>query len=342
MRLCTFAATLVSASLPLLAQHAHVRSATEQDMPSQVDSNSPAWWSNGQLHLLNSTGAAPIRSDGADQFHLAGPHSLYMSQMEPWPTWIEATWLDPNGTLFAWYHQEHWGVCPGSRLAVPQIGAAISYDGGNTFYDMGAVLTSGDPYSCAAQNGYFAGGNGDFSVVLDRGHNYFYFYFSNYAGPVESQGVAVARMPYSARLYPVGSVSKYYNGNWSEPGLGGRVTPIFPAKVSWMDANTDSFWGPSLHWNTYLESWVMLLNRSCCSPGFPQKYVYVSYAPKLGDPTSWSKPDRLVESTGWYPQVLGEESDGTDKVAGHTARLYIWGKSYWEVTFDKPAPPPSN
>lgn len=310
-------------------------------MPSQVDSNSPAWWADGQFHLLNSTGGSnPVRSIGADQFHLGSTQSISLSHINPWPAWIESTWVDPSGVIFGWYHQEHWGVCgANSRLAVPQIGAAVSYDGGNSFQDMGAVITSGDPYSCAAQNGYFAGGVGDFSVVLDRGHNYFYFYFTNYAGPVETQGVAVARMPYSARFYPVGSVSKYFNGFWNEPGLGGHVTPIFPAKASWMDADTDSYWGPSVHWNTYLQSWVMLLNRSCCTAGFPQKAVYISYVPNLGHPTAWTKPEKLVDSTGWYPQVLGTGSDGTDKLAGRVARLYIWGKSYWEVVFEKPAPP---
>ena len=332
---------LVSVCLPAFAQQAHVRAATEQDMPAQVDSNSPAWWANGELHLLNSTGANPLRGIGPDQFHLSPPISTYLNHINPWPTWIEAVWPDPSGVIFAWYHQEHWGLCPGSRLAVPQIGAAISYDGGASFQDMGAVITSGDPYSCASQNGYFAGGVGDFSVVLDRNHDYFYFYFTNYAGPLESQGISAARMHYTDRFYPVGTVSKYYNGAWTEPALGGRVTPIFPAKASWMDANTNSFWGPSVHWNTFLNSWVMLLNHSCCTTGFPQKGIYISYVARLGGPTAWSKPVKLIENGGWYPQVLGEGTDGTDRQAGHVARLYIYGKSSWEVVFDKPAPPPS-
>jgi hypothetical protein len=206
--------------------------------------------------------------------------------------------------------------------------------------DMGAVLTSGDPYSCAAQNGYFAGGVGDFSVVLDRNKRYFYFLFTNYGGPLESQGVAIARMPFLYRYNPAAMVKKYFDGGWTEPGVGGRVTPVFPAKASWQDADTDSFWGPSVHWNTYLGTYVMLLNHSCCSPGFPQEGIYASFGGHLADPKSWTAPKRILVDSGWYPQVLGSGPNGTDSVAGRVARLWIYGHSRWEIVFYKPADVP--
>jgi hypothetical protein len=341
VRLSTVLSILALLCAPLFAQRAWVRDAESAKMPGEVDSNSPAYWKDGSLQLLNSTGNGPVRSTGADQFQLGSPQLLHVNRINQWPLWIEAVWPEANGVVLAWYHQEHWGVCAGSRLAVPQLGAAISYDGGNTYQDMGAILSSGDPYNCAAQNGYFAGGNGDVSVMLDREKKYFYFFFTNYAGPLETQGVAVARMPYSARYYPVGNVSKYYNGAWNEPGLRGRTTPVFPAKASWMAADTNSFWGPSIHWNTYLDSYVVLLNHSCCTPDFPQDGIYVSFGAKLDDPTSWTKPKKILADTGWYPQVLGTGPQGTDKQAGRVARLYIYGFSRWEIVFDKPDPPPA-
>jgi len=142
-------------------------------MPAQVDSNSPAWWKDGELHLLNSIGNGPIASTGADQFHLGETAEVGILRTNPWPTWIESAWIDPTGVVFGWYHQEHFGVCPGTTFSVPQIGAVVSYDGGQSFYDMGAVLTSADPIDCRSQNGYFAGGNGDVSVIPDRKHEYF-------------------------------------------------------------------------------------------------------------------------------------------------------------------------
>ena len=69
-------------------------------MPAQVDSNSPAWRRNGELHLLNSTGNGPMRSNGADQFHLGAASPVHINRINPWPTWMEAVWVDPEGPIF--------------------------------------------------------------------------------------------------------------------------------------------------------------------------------------------------------------------------------------------------
>ena len=38
---------------------------------------------------------------------------------------------------------------------------------------------------------------------------------------------------------------------------------------------------------------------------------------------------------GWYPQVIGIEGAETDKLAGHVARLFISGRSFWEIVFHR-------
>jgi hypothetical protein len=276
-----------------------------------------------------------MRSSGPDQFHLGGPIAVSLSPLTHRPYWIEATWVDQDGTMFAWYHHEPAGLCGTKHLTAPEIGALVSYDGGINFTDLGIVLSNGYPIDCSAQNGYFGGGNGDFTVVLSRKRTYFYFLFSNYGGPVNAQGVAVARMSFDRRYSPVGAVQKYYNGNWLEPGNGGAVTPIFPATVAWEQADTDAFWGPSVHWNTYLGKWVMLLNRSCCSPGWPQAGIYASFSSDLSNPAGWSQPLQLLEGGAWYPQVIGRSPDGTDTLAGQVARFYMGGTSTSEIVFEK-------
>ena len=66
--------------------------------------------------------------------------------------------------------------------------------------DLGTVLEARpNTLKPEAQNGYFAGGHGDFSVILDQEQRYFYFLFDNYSGPLEHQGVAVARMAFEDR-----------------------------------------------------------------------------------------------------------------------------------------------
>jgi hypothetical protein len=284
-----------------------------------------------------------MRSSGLSHRDLNASQPVVLGSSTHKPWWIEATWVDEDGTVYAWYHHEPPGVCKGSNLTAPQIGALVSRDGGRSFVDLGIVLSNAHRPDCSAQNGFFAGGNGDFTVVLGRSKQYFYFLFSNYAGPISEQGVAVARMSYQFRFNPVGAVKKYYAGEWLEPGLGGRVSPIFPAKVEWSAFDTDAFWGPSVHWNSYLNKFVMLLNRSCCSPGWVQEGVYVSFNNTLSNPEGWSEPVKILSDVGWYPQVIGLGPGGTDKLSGQTARLYVYGVSNWRLIFHRRAPtPPSD
>jgi hypothetical protein len=141
-------------------------------------------------------------------------------------------------------------------------------------------------------------------------------------------------------MSPVNRVWKFHNGGWNEPGVNGNLTPTFRAQVAWQKANTNAFWGPSVNWTSYLETWVMLLNRSCCSPGWPQKGIYISYNADISDPAGWSAPRKILNDTGWYPQVIGTSKFPTDSTAGRVARLYIYGASRWELVFQKPAEVP--
>ncbi len=317
------------------AQQVALRPAPTVRFPSETDSNSPAFWDDHELVLYNSTGLGPVRSTGSDEFDLSASQPVVLGQSVHKPYWIESAWRDGDGTVFAWYHHEPPPVCKNSRLTAPEIGALISRDGGHSFEDLGIIITSGFANNCDAQNGYFAGGNGDFTVALGRKRDYFYFLFSNYGGPTDAQGVAIARMPFHRRHSPHGSVEKYHSGAWLEPGIGGLVTPIFSATVPWESPNADSFWGPSVHFNTYLKKFVMLLNRSCCSPWWPQEGVYVSFNDDLSNPAGWTAPSRIFEGGSWYPQVLGNGQNGTDAKAGRVARFYMNGASNWQIVFTK-------
>jgi hypothetical protein len=335
-------AGLICSTAAALGQQAHVSTDFVTNvMPSAVDSNSPAYWRDGRLHLINSTGV-PMITSGDDQLlmYLGHPREVAVDSRDHLPMWIEAAWQDEDGTLYSWYHHEPGGVCPGSSLTTPQIGALVSTDGGESFIDLGIVLSSGDDADCSAQNGFFAGGHGDFSVILDRDRGFFYFLFGNYGGEPASQGVAVARMAFDDRASPKDAVWKYYEGAWAEPGIEGRLTPVFKAKAPWSRPDADSFWGPSVHWNTHLESYVVLLNRACCAPMWPQEGIYVTFNRDLGDPSAWTEPQRILQAKdigfapAYYPQVLGLEAGETDTLAGRVARLYIKGLSRWKITFD--------
>jgi hypothetical protein len=346
MRPILLVVCLLAAS-PSYSQRVDVRVASPNYMPAPVDSNSPAYWFGGQLRILNSANI-PLLSLGFSQFYPMDTNPVAVNSTDHMPMWMEAAWLDDEGTLFGYYHHEPAGLCPGTSLTAPRIGAALSRNGGRTWRDIGVILEAAELPDCSARNGYFAGGHGDFSAVVDHGRRHIYFYFGAYGGDVSSQGIAVARLAYADRYAPIGAVWKYFDGAWTEPGIRGRVTPILPALTAWQRENTNSFWGPSLHWNHHLRSWVMLLNRACCEPGWPQEGIYISYSADVTNAAGWTPPLKIIDDVGfgpgWYPQVLGTMIGETDKFAGRIARLYIHGVSHWDLVFHRadglPEPPP--
>lgn len=307
-----------------------------------VDCNSPIHWDGQTMFLFNSAGH-PYRSSGPDVFHLSRPATRVSFDNEAeWKMggrWIEATHRADDGRLYMWYHNEP-PVAPGKTA--PRIGCMVSADNGLTWRDLGIVLEApSDSNNLESANFYFVGGNGDFCVVSDAKHEYLYFFISTYNKDIREQGVSVARMRYEDRDAPVGKVSKWRQG-WDEPGIGGHVTPIFPAAIDWHRADADAFWGPSIHFNTHLNAWVMLLNRAK-DKDWHQEGIYVSFNDDLSDPSGWTKPSKVLDASvlrrsKWYPQVVGTDTarHETDKLAGKTARLFVAGVSLWEIVFLKP------
>jgi len=279
----------------------------------------------------------PIRAEGENLYSFRHARAVLFYSAENSNRWIESTWVDEAGAIWGWYHHEVFLQCgEGVALSAPVIGALVSYDGGWTYYDLGRVLTAGGEPNCSAKNGYFAGGHGDFTVIPDEAGEYLYFHFSNYSGAASQQGVAVARMRIADRNEPVGKVWKYFAGGWDQPGLGGEVTPIFPVKLGWGREDTDAFWGPSVHFNTEIGKFVMLLNHACCAPGWPQEGVYLSMNDDPSQPEKWREPTVLAQYGGWYPQIVGLGYRETDKRMGRVGRFYVGGFSEFDLVIETP------
>ncbi len=219
-------------------------------------------------------------------------------------------------------------------------------DHGRTWEDLGIVLEAPPSTdACQSSNRFVLGGVGDVTALLDSESRDLYLYFSQYVRDRAAQGVGVARLAWADRDEPVGKIAVWQDGAWlpatraddESPWEYALATPLVAARRPWHDGNTDveAFWGPSIHWNTYLEQYVMLVNQSR-NESFDNEGIYIAYAATLDDPGAWSTPRKLMSGGGWYPQVAGiEAGTGTDKVAGRRARFFLTGKSDQMIEFDR-------
>ncbi|MBI4577412.1 MAG: hypothetical protein HY722_14225 [Planctomycetes bacterium] len=294
--------------------------------PDEVDSNSPVIRVDGRLHVFTSS-MNPFHSVG-DTLEGLGEREAVRWELpgdaRPGGRWIEAVWRDEAaGLLYGWYHLEphDLGTLP---YTAPIIGAAISEDGGSTWRDQGFVLESPYPFDTSYENGWFNGGNGDFHVIVDPRDECLYFLYTHYAGPVEAQGVCLAWGWLHDRGQP-GTVFKFHYGDWYQPGIGGFASPVLRVTRSWGNHDPDAWWGPSVHWNSALQRYVLLLNRSV-GHGWRQDGTYVAFSDNLID---WTSPQRMVEGGPWYPQIIGE----SDTRAGYEARLFLRGISRHMIRF---------
>jgi hypothetical protein len=354
-----FTFSVLLASHALIAQNppstprAELSAAPRLRFTGDVDSNSPSVWQRidglNQLLVLTSMAGRPSLASGSqlDRLSVALPVIV-----DPWPgegVWMEAVIADSDGTLYGYFHNENVAtVCPGSTKMIPRIGAARSKDHGLTWESLGLVLEAPPgSYDCETNDKYFVGGVGDFSVQLDPDSRDLYIFFSQYIRWGQWQGVGVARLAWADRDAPAGKTMVFASGAWlparSVPrGMMRSIiypsaVPIFPAVEPWNDDDTDvdAFWGPAVHWNVYLEQYVMLLNH-VKDTSWKQEGIYVSFAPRLDDPRGWSPPVKILNGGRWYPQVMGVEAGtGTDKVAGRSARFFMAGTSEHMIQFIK-------
>ena len=322
-----------------------------------VDSNSPAHWNGNTLYVFNSYGH-PWQNSGPDIAHLGNRISTKLGDLnDKLYIWIEATWKDEgDGVLYGAYHYEPDAVCVSNNHlpTMPKIGWIRSVDNGATWEDLGFIIEAKPcAVRCDTASPWDSGGTGDFVFYLDPAKEFFYFYGTSYDSRFEEQGVWAARMRYADRKNPSGKVMKWHKGAWSEPALWGHVTPVFPAQRDYHGKDGEMFWGPAIHWNTYLNTYVMLLNHAVDTK-LTQDGIFISFNHDLGNPDGWSTPRMILDrkeiqkamvgatvsptklENGWYPEVIGTEKGETDKVVGRTARFFLAGVSRKTITFMRP------
>lgn len=317
-------------------------------LPADVDSNVPMVWElvGGvwRLFAFASINGAPSRLMGpaVDRMQHGGPVALVPDPGDG--VWIQSIVPDENGTWYGYYHHERPADgCGRLDRFILRLGAARSTDQGRTWRDLGIILEAApETLACATPNLYVAGGVGDVSAMLAPDRTDLFLFFSQYSRIPAEQGVAVARLAWADRDAPVGRVLVWVNGAWLPPRrtsegvwLSPAGTPLAPVTRPWHDGapEADAFWGPSVHWNRYLERYVMLLSRAR-DEDFNSSGIYISYARTLRDPRQWSAPRKILDRPAWYPQVAGlDPRTGTDRDAGRRSRFFVQGRSDYYIDF---------
>lgn len=284
-----------------------------RDIPRGLNSNSPLHWDGDNLYIFGSSGRA-WRTSGPDLGRQGNRIAVDLGwQNNKMNLWLESTWKDEDGTLYAAFHYEPVTLCiSNSPLpTAPRIGWLRSYNNGATWDDLGFIV-SAEPcrLNCQTRSPWYAGGTGDFAFLLDERKEHFYIYGTSYDPDLAEQGVFAARLAYADRDQPTGKAQKWHRGAWSEPGVWGHVTPVFPPERNFHLPGGTMFWGPAIHWNTYLQMYVMILSRGTDS-ALATDGVYVSYNRDLANPAGWSRPERILDRAGiLQATAIGKPTEG--------------------------------
>lgn len=276
------------------------------------------------------------------------------------------------------YIDKDWPLGLTERItpaAVPRIGVMKSTDGGWNWENKGLFLEDKQarmilkPHNTSKT---FAGGVGDPSAVAVG--EYLYLFYGEYGYPGEydpatyspetewsGQCISIARIKISDLDDPQGKGMRWdgngFNAAWD--GIGKPVKSLqMPMESGGGPASSPTggfHWGPSVSWNTHLESWVMLMGK-VEGQSWVGDEIYISFNPHkdLGDgdnSQAWSTPQLLLKKPGhvlWYPslQPLNSPEDiaakNTSLRLGKKARLFFkysdLGKymSEYIIEFEKP------
>jgi hypothetical protein len=167
------------------------------------------------------------------------------------------------GNLLIVYHAE--------RPANPfwsWLGLAKSADEGSTWEDLGLIISGPQPYTA---KGALDIGDGNLVVATDptTSQKYFYIFFPEHCWINSTKFcsgftyLSVARAPYEALLKAAmdGTTAselfhKYYEGQWHQPGMGGKASELFPTVTGETDGD------PQVVWSAYRKRFIAIMDNS--------------------------------------------------------------------------------
>lgn len=232
---------------------------------------------------------------------------------------------EASGARFMVYHAEIHKKGKYSSV----LGLAASTDpNGQAFWDLGTII---EPNMPALQAPWSVDVGGGSFAILD---GYFNVYYRDYMADGSSSELAVARAPVaelvSNSLNGISTpFTKYYDGTWSQPGRGGKSSPL--------EAGNPANWWSSVSYNEYLDQLLLVSSQWQAGGTGPDLYLATS-----SDGVNWSSRQPLVLDAGeqMYPTIIGTGSD--PQITGQSFYVYYTDGKRWKsaqlarrlVTFD--------
>lgn len=200
---------------------------------------------------------------------------------------------DPySGARLMIYHGELKGNSKKNFHSV--LGMAISTDpAGQTFRDLGMIVTPN------ISSGFAEVGGGSFAVI----DGYLNVYYRDWLMNGSTAEVAVARAPMidlmnNALAGRNTQFSKYYDGAWTQPGIGGKASALetYNPSNAWL----------SVSYNDYLNQLIMVTSQYSGDGG--DLYLTTST-----DGVTFAPRQPLAVSPGeqFYPSIVGTGTDPT-------------------------------
>ncbi|HIA65858.1 TPA: hypothetical protein EYN98_07320 [Candidatus Poribacteria bacterium] len=270
------------------------------------------WFPDGHITILKNGDVLQMYWAGSSSYRTVGRslESMELNPTKPVLSKGEGTSFDNGGAwlmsvhrfseqnLLGFYHAEdhEWGHRNPDKVAWKSIAICESTNDGISWTKAGQIIASPKEKPSTPM----WGGSGDFCVVYDNLNSQWVCYYQEH--------FLYMAISSDFRALP-GSWFKYYQGGFTEPGLGGKESPIEGLK-SHPGGN------PSVHFNTYLKRWLMVWHS------WQGDIVYSSSQ----NMTEWEVPRLLVSNRSnektWYATIIGV----TDTVAARHAFLYY---AYW-------------
>ncbi len=217
--------------------------------------------------------------------------------------WVVHVELEDK-TLYGWDHNETACNYGNHGQTHASMVMAASTDYGLTWKIQGPIISGTDPPANGKETGDSCGN------VVRGNDGYDYAYCVHNGGHSWDGGYGfIARAP-SSNPGP-GKWKKYYNGAWSEPGVGGKSSPINGGGSAWWNTTDETI---GLNWVKGGLGLVASRDRIHLTPIFSQPIM-------LTESGDWSRKNGLELVA--YPDLIDAKT-GLNQLSDHWLMAFMW------------------